>query len=380
MRGTYFESFLAGGLTLLVIAALAIALLLWRREDRSRTAIAEAFRGAGEEFRLNMHQTLRQLADLKTGRIGRARDLPVMSHPQLDGVLAAMIPADKRALAGLRGVYTALEGARARLRHALDEGKGLSEALEDGEAAAVHGICTLYLWECHDGRAPQEARSTRSRHVRDWLKANGYSQTMVPGMALRDEVVDCLRRSGMALTPRPLTHSAHEYYALGAPGAPASRPGAAEAAAPVVIDEAEPVSEMPPQVEETPEPALLQPALEEAGRDEETSEAVVPEASTPDGVDAPPETPWQDLMSETENASAQEEREDGEERTAEPAPPAAEAHGEAEPSEADGETDTEARATKMPAWARQDDDGEKPEPDENPDPAPSRRRIRSRRR
>ena len=64
MRGTYFESFLAGGLTLLVIAALAIALLLWRREDRNRTAIAEAFRGAGEEFRLNMHQTLRQLADL----------------------------------------------------------------------------------------------------------------------------------------------------------------------------------------------------------------------------------------------------------------------------------------------------------------------------
>ena len=380
MRGTYFESFLAGGLTLLVIAALAIALLLWRREDRNRTAIAEAFRGAGEEFRLNMHQTLRQLADLKSGRIGRARDLPVMSHPQLDGVLAAMIPADKRALAGLRGVYTALEDARARLRHALDEGKGLPEALEDGEAAAVHGICTLYLWECHDGRAPQEARSTRSRHVRDWLKANGYSQTMVPGMALRDEVVDCLRRSGMALTPRPLTHSAHEYYALGAPGASAARPGAADAAAPGVVEEAEQVSETPPPVEEPPEPALPQPDPEEAGPDEETAEAVAPEASTPDGMVTPSETPWQDLMSETEEVSGPEEGEDGEEEAAEPALPAGEPDAEPETSEPGGITETGARATKMPAWARQDETSEKPEPDDSPDPAPGRRRIRSRRR
>ncbi|MFH1518276.1 MAG: hypothetical protein ABIH17_10415, partial [Pseudomonadota bacterium] len=34
----------------------------------------------------------------------------------------------------------------------------------------------------------------------------------LPGMYLRDEVVERLRVYGLHLTPQPLTHTAHEYY------------------------------------------------------------------------------------------------------------------------------------------------------------------------
>lgn len=359
MRGTYFETFLAGGLTLLVIAALAIAFLMWRRDETRRASISQAVRGAGEEFRLNMHQTLRQIADLRNGRIGRSRDLPVMTHPQLDGVLAAMVEADKRALAGLHGVYCDLEGAKGRLRHALDSGNDLETPLQDAERAAVQGICTLYLWEKHGGRAPQDASSTRSGHVRDWLKANGYSQDLVPGMALRDEVVECLRRSGMGLTPKPLTHSAREYYALAGPAVLAARrKRETVAAAPAVAADVTP-------------------------RDERTAETAPPPAEAsyePLAADPDPEparSSWQDLAVDS-SASGEEVEE----------PAQAEAHPSANGAYHDGDAgdgdETGGMADEVeleaPAWAGGDEADEDGASHAQDTPSPSRRRMRSRRR
>lgn len=212
MTGTYFETFLVGGLGLLVAAALAIAWLLWRQEDIRRDAIKLSLEGIGAEFRLNMFQTVRELADVESGRLGLAGDLPVLDHPQLDGVLAETMAADKRALAALQATYQSIEASKRRLRYALDRGEPIETPLEDAKAAAIDGICTLYLWEKQDGRPPEKAHATRSWWVRDWMKAHGFHQDLLPGLALRDAVVENLRCAGMRLTPHPLTLTAHEYY------------------------------------------------------------------------------------------------------------------------------------------------------------------------
>ena len=52
----------------------------------------------------------------------------------------------------------------------------------------------------------------RSWDVRDWMKAHGFKADAFPGMHLRDELVERLRMYGLELTPRPLTHTAWEYY------------------------------------------------------------------------------------------------------------------------------------------------------------------------
>ena len=59
---------------------------------------------------------------------------------------------------------------------------------------------------------PSAARCTRSWWVRDWMKAHGFEQDLMPGLALRDAVVENLRVNGMVLTPKPLMLTAYEYY------------------------------------------------------------------------------------------------------------------------------------------------------------------------
>ncbi|WP_158085676.1 hypothetical protein [Henriciella aquimarina] len=213
MTGTYFETFLVGGLGLLVAAVLAIAWLLWRQDDTRREAIKLSLEGIGHEFRFNMFQTVHEIADLEAGEIKRAGDLPELAHPQLNAVLAQTMATDKRALAAVQATYQSVEAAKRRVRLALSEDRDIGEALEGLKAATIDGISTLYLWEDHEGRAPQHARSTRSWWVRDWMKAHGFEQNLMPGVALRDAVVENLRSNGMILTPKPLTLSAHEYYA-----------------------------------------------------------------------------------------------------------------------------------------------------------------------
>ena len=91
-----------------------------------------------------------------------------------------------------------------------DEADALSEAVD----AVIDGIAALYLWEEHKGASPSEAESTRSWHVRDWMKAHKFQVDAFPGLHLRDAVVERLRLWGMTLTPKPLTHTAYEYYAM----------------------------------------------------------------------------------------------------------------------------------------------------------------------
>lgn len=212
MSGTYFETFLVGGLALLVAASLSIAWLLWRQDDVRREAIGLALEGIGHEFRFNMFQTVREIGDVDRGLIRSAIDLPTLAHPQLDAVLSHLMATDKRALAAVQATYQSIEAQKRKVRMALEDGDVSDETLDGLKAATIDGISTLYLWEDHEGRPPKLARSTRSWWVRDWMKAHGFEQDLMPGLALRDAVVDNLRSNGMVLTPQPLSLTAYEYY------------------------------------------------------------------------------------------------------------------------------------------------------------------------
>lgn len=212
MNGTYFETFMVGGLALLVACVLSIAWLLWRQDDTRREAIGLSLEGIGHEFRFNMFQTVREIGDVAQGLIRSPVDLPTLAHPQLDAVLSHLVATDKRALAAVQATYQSIEASKRKVRMALEDGEVSEETLDGLKAAAIDGISTLYLWEDHEGRPPEKARSTRSWWVRDWMKAHGFEQDLMPGLALRDAVVENLRENGMVLTPQPLALSAYEYY------------------------------------------------------------------------------------------------------------------------------------------------------------------------
>ena len=297
MSGTYFETFLVGGLGLLVAAVLSIAWLLWRQADTRREAIKLSLEGIGHEFRFNMFQAVRELADVSEGRIRLARDLPDLAHPQLDAVLAEIMATDKRPLAAVQATYQSLATTRRRLRYTLETGEGVEDALDAAKAATVKGVSTLYLWENHEGSPPERARSTRSWWVRDWMKAHGFHQDLLPGLALRDAVVEDLRGSGMVLTPQPLSLSAHEYY---------SRPYDRQADPRGVFgkrrnrqdepDEADEVDGLPQteaDVDDTPpdrEPAEAAEAAEPADPPAESRDGDV-SAEADEDTDTPDETP-----------------------------------------------------------------------------------------
>ena len=122
------------------------------------------------------------------------------------------MPSCRSVIAVVGATYQELEARKMGLRATLAQGRDPATSLDDAMDAVINGIATLYMWEVHDGARPSDAGTVRSWHVRDWMKGHGFTQDALPGMYLRDEVVERLRSYGLHLTPRPLTHTAHEYY------------------------------------------------------------------------------------------------------------------------------------------------------------------------
>ena len=105
-------------------------------------------------------------------------------------------------------MYQALEASRSNVRQQGQSG----EAVDAYKRSAVEAVAILYLWEQHKGGLPEKAPSTSSSAVRDWMKSLGFTQTLIPGMALRDEVIRHLRGMRMPLKPGDLRMTAQDYY------------------------------------------------------------------------------------------------------------------------------------------------------------------------
>ena len=209
MSDATFQTFLVGGLLVLIGAVTFLAWSVWRWVDRSKDMEQQAISGIGYEFMFNIKRMIGELAALPNGDVAF---LPV-SHPQLEALLTRPNGMDRRAVTHMRGLYDDLNASKMAVRAKLAQ----NQDVEDVYSAACRTIGTaiahLYLWEQHKGRPPEEAHKTRSWHVRDWMKANGFAANLLPGLHLRDAVVEELRGSGMVLTPKPLDHTASEYYA-----------------------------------------------------------------------------------------------------------------------------------------------------------------------
>ncbi|RAN37397.1 hypothetical protein [Hyphomonas pacifica] len=214
MSETQFYGFFTGGLMLLIAAALLIAWQLWRLREEERDGEISALDGVSHEMRINLQRMVNEIAQIsETHEAGPDVLLPVR-HPQLDGVNASLIRTNRNAIAVIGATYQELEARKMALRAALAQKRDLTYALDDAMDATINGIATLYMWEEHGGVRPSEAGMVRSWHVRDWMKGHGFAAHLLPGLHLRDEVVERLRQYGLHLTPRPLTHTAHEYYSM----------------------------------------------------------------------------------------------------------------------------------------------------------------------
>ncbi|MEM1147816.1 MAG: hypothetical protein AAGH49_08490, partial [Pseudomonadota bacterium] len=134
--------------------------------------------------------------------------------PQLDALLARPNEVNRRGLTILRDNYNQLSAHKQSMRAALMARENPDASAHVATRAVIGSIATLYLWDEHDARPPDLARSTRSWHVRDWMKAQGFKADSLPDLHLRDQVVEYLRQAGMVLTPKPLTHTAHEFYSM----------------------------------------------------------------------------------------------------------------------------------------------------------------------
>lgn len=214
MSNDQFLAFITGGQTILVAAALAIAWLLWRERDARLDATASAIEGVGHEYRINVQRMITELAMVARGELPGASALLPISHPQMDGVNAGLLQTNRKALAVINSSYLELSARKELLRQAIINGSDISQDMSDAMDATIDALATLYMWEEHKGVSPHEAHSTRSWYVRDWMKEHSFQNDAFPSMHLRDQVVERLRRYGMPLTPRPLTHTAHEYYSM----------------------------------------------------------------------------------------------------------------------------------------------------------------------
>lgn len=212
MSESDFYTFFTGGLGLLIAAALLIAWQFWRLRDDEREGAISALQGVSHELRINLQRMVNEVAQIAANNEAGPDALLPIRHPQLDGVNSTMIRANRNAIAVLGATYQELEARKMSLRATLAQGRDPATSLDDAMDAVINGIATLYMWEVHDGARPSDAGVVRSWHVRSWMKGHGFSQGALPGMYLRDEVVERLRTYGLNLTPRPLTHTAHEYY------------------------------------------------------------------------------------------------------------------------------------------------------------------------
>ena len=199
---------------MLIAAALLIAWQLWRIRDDAHDGAVAALDGISHELRINLQRMVSEVAQIVDNQEAGPDALLPIRHPQLDGVNASLIRTNRNAIAVIGATYQELEARKMALRAVLAQKRDLSVPLDDAMDATINGIATLYMWEEHGGERPGEVGSVRSWHVRDWMKGHGFSAYSFPEMHLRDEVVERLRQYGLHLTPRPLTHTAHEYYSL----------------------------------------------------------------------------------------------------------------------------------------------------------------------
>lgn len=268
MSDATFQTFLVSGLLVLIAAIVYLAWSAWRWIDRQRDMEGLALQGIGYELSANLLRMLKEMGQLSNGELNSASDLLPISHPQLDAVLAGKIEMDRRPLTLIRSTYDELVHRKTDVKTKLAQG---ADALPAGEAsvnAAVDGLALLYLWQEHGGRLAGEAHSTRSWDVRDWMKTTEFHADLIPGLHLRDAVVERLRAMGMTLTPKPLDHTAHEYFSKrydrkADPNAPfwkRKQPKPVEEAAEAPAEAVEqtvpePVVEPAPNAEPAPEPA-----------------------------------------------------------------------------------------------------------------------------
>ncbi|MEO0448980.1 MAG: hypothetical protein AAFZ74_01530 [Pseudomonadota bacterium] len=214
MSNTTFETFLVSGILVLIAAVGFLAWSAWRWVDRERDMEKRALTGISHEMRHNLKRMMKELAGVADGTLRSDIEIVPVIHPQLDALLSRPNEADRRGLTIIRGNYNELSAHKNSLRAALAHQSDVSAPANVAADAVVGAISTLYLWEEHKGRPPETAQSTRSWDVRDWMKANAFHADLLPGIHLRDQVVERLRTDGMALTPRPLTYTASEYFAM----------------------------------------------------------------------------------------------------------------------------------------------------------------------
>ncbi|MFN3313489.1 MAG: hypothetical protein ACK46Q_08480 [Hyphomonas sp.] len=214
MSEAEFYTFLTGGLGLLIALMTMVAWNLWRMRDDAKAGRLSALEGVSHEMRINLQRMVGELIQVaQNSGVGPDVLLPIR-HPQLDGVNSSLIRANRNGIAVVGSTYQELEARKLGLRAILAQGREPGSALDDAMEAAVNGIAALYMWEVHKGARPGEVGSVRSWAVRDWMKEQGFRAEVLPGMHLRDEVVERLRMYGLTLTPRPLTHTAFEYYSM----------------------------------------------------------------------------------------------------------------------------------------------------------------------
>jgi hypothetical protein len=214
MSESQYYTFFTGGLVLLVVCALLITWLLWRMVDDRRNGARSALDGVSHELRINLQRYVNELSQVAKHPAASPETLLPIRHPQLDAVHASLIHTNRNALAVMGATYQELEARKLNLRAQLALAKDPRLALDDAMDATIDGIATLYMWEIHQGKRPNEAGKVRSWAVRDWMKSHGFRGDAYPGMHLRDEVVERLRNYGLVLTPRPLTMTAFEYYSM----------------------------------------------------------------------------------------------------------------------------------------------------------------------
>jgi len=214
MSEAQFYTFLTGGLSLAIALLILVAWNLWRMREEASAGRASALAGVAHELRINLHRMISELSQVAHHPgVGPDVLLPIRS-PQLDGVNRSLINTNRNGIAVLGSTYQEMEARKLGLRAILAQGRAPETELDDAMDAAINGIAALYIWEVHKGALPAEIGRVRSWSVRDWMKTKNFRADAFPGMHLRDEVVERLRLYGLELTPRPLTHTAWEYYSM----------------------------------------------------------------------------------------------------------------------------------------------------------------------
>ncbi|MEL7108888.1 MAG: hypothetical protein AAGJ68_07590 [Pseudomonadota bacterium] len=265
MSDATFETFLVSGLLVLIAAVAYLAWSAWRWVDRERDMEQLALVGVGHELRYNLQRMMGELARVSTGALRSDIEIVPVVHPQLDALLTRPNEADRMGLTNIRAHYNELSAHKLSLKAALKEQTDVELPANIAADAVIESLATLYLWEEHKGRAPENAHSTRSWAVRDWMKTNKFHADSLPGLHLRDQVVERLRRNGMTLTPKPLTYTASEYFAKqydrkADPNAPFWKRKKKVVPVPVVEAEGETLDEAPMVEEEVasaPEPEMI---------------------------------------------------------------------------------------------------------------------------